>query len=215
MKKFGFILAVLLLMTAAGCSRGAPVQESLVQVWSDPSAPTGATSLASGVVVGDGLHVLTLMTFVGYVRYKPGPLQVAATGGKRYDATIEKFDPQTGFTVLRLQSALTAGAVGQVTGENETVLTWEWNGSRWTVTNRMRVETIPGRPPDPSFFYITTGDPLYGPLLSGGTVVTDEAGKVLGLAEPLEGPHLAIPPAKIASIGVGMALLNSGDQSSE
>lgn len=214
MKKSGFILAVLLLMTAAGCSRGAPVQESLVQVWSEPSAGTEATPLASGVVVGDGFHVLAIMSYLDYVRNTPGLVEIVA-GRTRQNASVERFEPHTGFTVLRLQTALAAGAVGQATGKNETVLAWEWNGSRWTVTNRMRVETIPGRPPDPSFFYITTGDPLYGPLLSGGTVVTDEQGKVLGLAEPLEGPYLAIPPAKIASIGVGMALLNSGDQSSE
>ena len=198
-------------VSAAGCSRGAAVQESLVQVWSEPSAGMDATSISSGVLVGDGLHVLTLMAFVDYVRCKPGPVQVVA-GGKRYDASIEGFDSNTGFTLLRLQIALTAAAVGQVTGENETILTWEWNGSRWTVSNRMRTTTIPGRPSDHSFFYITSGDPLSGPVLSAGTVVTDRDGKVLGLAEPLgDSIYLAVPPPEVAKIGVGMELLNSGN----
>ena len=221
MKKSAFILALLLTatallpITAAGCSRGATVQESLVQVWSVPSADTEAAVLSSGVVVGDGLHILTLMTFIDYVRYKPGPVQVVA-GGKRYDASIEGFDSDTGFTLLRLQSTLIPATVDKSTSENETVLTWEWNGSRWTVSNRMRITTIQGRPSDASFFYITKGDPLSGPVLSAGTVVTDKDGGVLGLAEPLgDRIHLAVPPPEIAAIGVGMALLKSGDQSSE
>jgi len=216
MKKLVFILALLLTATAllpmiaAGCSRSAPAQDSLVQVWSAPSAGAETRLLSSGVVVGDGLHVLTVMN---YVDYSPGPLQIVAAANKRYDASIQAIDPRSGLTLLRFEGKkLSAAATGQPPSAGETVLTRAWDGSNWSVNYRLRVAITPALASD-SLFFNAYAEQIFGPQLSAGTVVTDSRGKVIGLAEPIQDGlaiRTGVPSPLIARIDAGMGLFDPG-----
>ncbi len=196
----------LLVPTQLGCS--ASVGGSLVQVWSLPSDDSESVLISSGVVVGDGFHALTIMSYLDYVRYSPGPVQVVSTKA-RQNASVEGFQAGTGFTLLKLETRLPAAPLGPVPKTDQPVVSWELKGSNWAVTNQdLHVVTIPGRPPDAAFFNIGTGESPLEPVFSAGTVVSDETGKVLGLAEPLgDAPRLGNPPPTIAIIGVGLQLL--------
>ena len=203
------IASALFLMTAAaGCSRGAAVQESLVQVWSVPSPNTETKLLSPGVVVGDGLHVLTL---INYVEYTPGLLQIVAVANKRYDASIQAIDPRSGLTLLRFEGEkLPVAAISQPPSQGETVLTQAWDGSHWSVTYHLRVEVDPALASDSLFFNVVAKD-IFGLQLSPGTIVTDIAGNVVGLAEPERDGLVVmtgIPPPLVARVDIGMGLFD-------
>ena len=178
-----------------------------MQVWGVPSDGAKAEELASGVVVGDGLHVLTLLD---YVKYSPSPLEVASDGSARRAATIEAIDPRTGITLLALQGEkMPAASVGQTPAEGQSVEVWERDGSRWKAKYQLQAITNPHMLPASLFFGAYT-DPVSGPVFGSGTVVTGPGGKVVGLALPMQAGlamRTAIPSPLFARCDVAMQTL--------
>ncbi len=200
------LLLAALLPTQLGCSY--LTKESLVEVWSLSSTGTRSGLISYGVAVGDGLHALTIMTYLDYVRYSPGPVQVISSRTIQ-NSFLDGYEPTTGFTLLKLESRLSLAPLAPPPKPSESVLSWELKESRWTATDQgLHVVTIPGRPTDAAFFNVSNGQTLLEPVLAAGTVVTDKTSRVLGLAEPLsDAIRLGNPPPTIAVIGIGMALM--------
>lgn len=203
------IIVLLLFGATVSCRQDASslVNKSVVQVWIPASAAgESATRVSSGVIVGNGSQVLTLMN---YEEYSPGPLEVVTRDRTRYEASIKAIDPRTGITLLQLEGAsgLPVASIGTLPQYNDTVFTWGWSDSDWAVAKSTMVISEPA--PGALFFRVDGSTPM-GPALDTGTVVSDRAGKIIGLATPLHlrlAIRLANPPPIIAGINSGRELL--------
>lgn len=159
------------------------IDESIVQVWDS------GMLVATGVIIGDGSQVLTVLNLEESV---PGVLDVVAAGGDRYQAFIQAIDPRIGATLLKLEAInLPAAATGDATslvseqkviarwyqqpyignspGEPELaktdMLTYIFSAEAWV---NFGINSPPGRLSDI-------------PGVGQGGIITDEEGVVLGL----------------------------------
>ncbi len=88
------VLLVLTVVIPISCAGATDTTESVVQVWESD------TMVASGVAVGDGTQVLTVLD---YIHSPPYEVSVATTDGIRYQAFVVALDPRTSVTLLRVE----------------------------------------------------------------------------------------------------------------
>jgi len=191
------------------------VDEAIVQVWdSDILA-------ATGVVIGDGSQVLTVLNFEESV---PNGLDVVAVSGDRYHASIQAIDPRTGATLLKVEAAVLPVAA---TGDAALLVSDQQVIARWY--QQPYIENNPGEPElaktDMLTYIFSSGAQVNFhihfppgvmpdiPHVGQGAVITDDKGVVLGLLgvdynAMFSHPHgLGMLPS-VASINAALELLS-------
>lgn len=215
----GLAALAAVLVTMAGCgSASATSNNPVVQVWSAATSGQQAEFLATGVVVGDGRHVLTVLD---YESYSPGDIEVVAAGGRRFDASIQGIDTGTSATLLKLKSGrLSPALAGDPAAfkQGDQVFISRWSGKPLTYEHlpgqfgRYQQVTAPlGFDVAPTESQGQSEWDGFGDWL--GAVVTDSSGKVLGLAGNVYNgllSTLAVPTPSVVSITPALQLLSTG-----
>ncbi len=156
-----------------------PIDKSIVQVW------IGERLEASGVVIGDGSQVLTV---IDYEIFSPQNVNVITSDGDNFTASIQQLDPRTGATLLAVAGMKLPPVK---TGDTTSLVQEQQVNARWY-----------GYTPKIALEMQTAGllvNPKYGtsPLVFGvysspgtldnflyirqGAIITDDQGLVIGL----------------------------------
>ncbi|MBN1692152.1 MAG: trypsin-like peptidase domain-containing protein [Dehalococcoidales bacterium] len=190
------------------------VNESIVQV------RDAGVLAATGVVIGDGSQVLTVLDYEVSV---PDSLDIVTAGGEIYPASIQAIDPRTGATLLKVEATglpvATVGDAASLAAEQTLVARWYQQlyieGSLGEPElQEAELAAVPDTPSAPVNFgvHFPPGSIPDIPSIGQGAVITDEQGAVAGLLGVdyntiFTHPHgLGILPP-IASINVALELL--------
>ncbi|HEX9896921.1 MAG TPA: hypothetical protein VGA85_04570 [Dehalococcoidales bacterium] len=119
------LLAFLLAMpiSFSSCSGRSIVDDAIVQIWNQE------TFVATGVIVGDGSQVLTV---IDYEFSTPDNYDVVVLGQGKYRASFAAIDARTNATLLTIEGAkFSTAAIGNTslmeTGQQGFI--WEWSRS--------------------------------------------------------------------------------------
>lgn len=196
------------------------MEDTIVQIW-EPALESGSAPkmVASGVVVGNGTQVLTV---INYEDFTPGSLLVILPGQVESKATVEAIDPRTSATLLKLENArlpimANTGDVQTIRPGNPVFI----NGWSYSNASELTFSKIPATVSNYqasllSFNVVMSQEEI---LKGGrgvetpGSIVTDEKGNVIGLVGtfykkliPKVVPVGWIPP--VISINDAIALLS-------
>ena len=172
--------------------------EAIVQVWESDNLA------ATGVVVGDGSHVLTILDYEDSVPSSLN-LSVVAPGRGTYKASVQAIDSRTAVSLLKLKGsklpvATTGDALTIKMGQQSLIKEWYGSG----VFRKTQVQTGTIQDTHPLSFNVQFSSEIWEsgnvPMIGQGAVVTDEKGVVLGLVGMEYGklfPPIPYPPGLI------------------
>ncbi len=199
------VLMIIMLPFAASCGGG--TDSWVVQVWRLAEGNLPERKVASGIVVNDGNHVLTVLD---YEEDTPDKLLVISPKYGRFDATIQAVDYRTSATLLQLQGAnLPVAEIGNdpTPGAAQKVSVRGWVGDEY---KKLEAEATFSEDLSPLFFSVQASI-----INMEGAPVIDKNGKVIGLMDGnwsklifrsiLPGTESPAPPG--ISIENAMALL--------
>jgi hypothetical protein len=198
----------------------AALDEAVVQVWI-----SDAELAATGVVVGDGTQILTVLN---YETSTPENADIVTTSGDRYRASVGAIESRTAATVLHLEGAgLPVAETGDssVISPGGAVTALEWRrpyakdgpGTPELVKTALVAEPDPERRPVSFGVHFPNGVMPSGgvPPIGQGAIIADSQGRVIGLVGTdyntlFPHPHAfgAIPG--VAAIHIAIELLLPG-----
>lgn len=159
------------------------VDESIVQV------RDAGNLAATGVVIGDGSQVLTVLNYEVSV---PDSLDIVTADGEIYPASIHTIDPRTGATLLKVGAtglpAASTGDAESLAAEQQVVARWYQqlyiDGSlgepELEKAELLVLPDTPGAPVNFSVYFPPDSMPDR-PNIRQGAVIIDEKGAVVGL----------------------------------
>jgi hypothetical protein len=187
--------------------------EAIVQIWESEEL------VATGVVVGDGSQVLTVLN---YEVDTPDSLNlsIVAHGNGEYEASVQAIDSRTSASLLKIEGGkLPIATIGNVQTllPEQRLRIRDWcstlGGNGEPEMRETSVLLYGGNQVDlPLFFHVVfpMGEPQF-PNLGRGAVVTDESGNVLGLVGIDYVERFPTPPGfipRVVSIDVALKLLS-------
>lgn len=213
MKWIHFVLVAILVSATGAANASCAMQpksatastdgQPLVQVWFSDAL------VATGVAVGDGKQILTVLDYVGSVPY---PLTAVTASGEKLETSAARFDPRTGLTVLDLVgSMLPSQALGDATArKSQTVRILGWQPVA-SVSESLPNSGLPSEPVLGSYEGAVSGNPYGSPerfrmnitspayftsRLTPGSPVMDERGRMIGLLGNIKWGMIApsVPP---------------------
>jgi hypothetical protein len=207
------LAAIMLIVVPISCSSSANSSQSVVKVRLQSISTNIVEQGSLGIVVKDGLHVLTL---IDYENYSSSSLSVMTMDGKAYSASVQSVDPRSGLTLLKLEvnANLHPILLGELPSESQTVRFWESDSHDKMTFSSLKVNS---KQTTESLFFTLAGDVTAGPILQPGTPVINSNSQLLGLAMPVHNrlaAMTALPNPLIASV-TGANLLFSGDINSQ
>ena len=167
------MLAALMLPFATSCGDG--TDGWVVQVWRLAEDNLPERKVASGIVVDDGNHVLTVLDYEENI---PEELLVVSPKYGRFDATIKAVDYRTSATLLQLQDAnLPVAEIGDgpSPGAEQKVSVRGWVGDEY---EKIEAKAAFSEDLSPLFFSVQASI-----LNMEGASVIDNNGKVIGLMD--------------------------------